>query len=173
VKLLTPYKRELVLLVGLQRQEKSLQKYTIQKSLEEQRKTGVQASLCFHSKVFPPRLFIRRTLLTSFFAASLFISHSPCHNEILRLNLTNYLRKLCLLTTLRSANSVIESVSFGSTTNPVVTEFPVPKQNKKLRDLSRRSNYTDQATAACRRRYYQLLQIEGCLVVKTAVISVF
>jgi hypothetical protein len=39
---------------------------------------------------------------------------------------------------------------------------------KKLRGLSRRANYTDRATAACRRSQCQLLGIEGCCVVSTA-----
>jgi hypothetical protein len=33
--------------------------------------------------------------------------------------------------------------------------------NKKLSGLSPRANYTDQATAACRRSYWQLLRAEG------------
>jgi hypothetical protein len=32
---------------------------------------------------------------------------------------------------------------------------------KKLHGLSPRANYTDRATAACRRNYCQLLRIEG------------
>jgi hypothetical protein len=46
-----------------------------------------------------------------------------------------------------------------------ITEFPsellffIPK--KKLHGLSPRSNYTDRATAACRRSDCQLLQIVG------------
>jgi hypothetical protein len=31
----------------------------------------------------------------------------------------------------------------------------------KLRGMSPRANYTDRATAACRRSWYQLLRIEG------------
>jgi hypothetical protein len=35
----------------------------------------------------------------------------------------------------------------------------------KLRGLNPRANYTDRATAACRRSSYQLLRIEACRVV--------
>jgi hypothetical protein len=34
-------------------------------------------------------------------------------------------------------------------------------KNTKLRGLSPRAKYSDRATAACRRSYYQLLRIEG------------
>jgi hypothetical protein len=38
-------------------------------------------------------------------------------------------------------------------------------ETKKLRGLSPRANYTDRATAACRRSYSQLLRIQECHVV--------
>jgi hypothetical protein len=48
---------------------------------------------------------------------------------------------------------------------------------KKLHGLSPRANYTDRATAACRRRDCQFLLIEGAtwsaLLIPTAVFSVF
>jgi hypothetical protein len=37
----------------------------------------------------------------------------------------------------------------------------VPQPSTKLHGLSPRANYTDRATAACRRSNYQLLWIEG------------
>jgi hypothetical protein len=37
----------------------------------------------------------------------------------------------------------------------------LPKTKTKLHGLSPRTNYTDRATAACRRSDYQLLRIEG------------
>jgi hypothetical protein len=37
------------------------------------------------------------------------------------------------------------------------------KKKKKLHGLSPRANYTDRATAACRRSDCQLLQIEGAM----------
>jgi hypothetical protein len=39
------------------------------------------------------------------------------------------------------------------------------KQTNKLHGLSPRANYTDQATAACRRSDCQLLRIKGCHVI--------
>jgi hypothetical protein len=42
------------------------------------------------------------------------------------------------------------------------------KQENKLRGLSPRANYTDRATAACRRSYSQLFRIQGCRVVRAA-----
>jgi hypothetical protein len=42
----------------------------------------------------------------------------------------------------------------------VYRPFPVTKK-KKLHGLSPRANYTDRATAACRRSDCQLLKIEG------------
>jgi hypothetical protein len=38
---------------------------------------------------------------------------------------------------------------------------PYTKKKTKLRGLSPRANYTDRATAACRRSYCQLLRVEG------------
>jgi hypothetical protein len=43
-----------------------------------------------------------------------------------------------------------------------------PYIGHKLRGLSARANYTDRATAACRRSYCQLLRIEGCRMVSAA-----
>jgi hypothetical protein len=37
--------------------------------------------------------------------------------------------------------------------------------DNKLHGFSPRANYTDRATVACRRRYCQLLRIEGCCIV--------
>jgi hypothetical protein len=51
------------------------------------------------------------------------------------------------------------------------------KTKTKLHGLSPRANYTDRATAACRRRDYQILRIEGATWsawrISTAVFSVF
>jgi hypothetical protein len=44
----------------------------------------------------------------------------------------------------------------------------VVKTKKKLRDLNPRANYTDRATATCRRSYFQLLRIEGFHIVSAA-----
>jgi hypothetical protein len=56
------------------------------------------------------------------------------------------------------------------------TFFKTNKQNK-LRGLSPRANYTDRATAACRRNDCQLLRIEGATWsawrIPTAVFSIF
>jgi hypothetical protein len=43
----------------------------------------------------------------------------------------------------------------------VVLIYLLQKHIKKLHDLSLRANYTDQATAACRRSDCQLVRIEG------------
>jgi hypothetical protein len=52
-----------------------------------------------------------------------------------------------------------------------------PDDTIKLHDLSPRANYTDRATAACRRSDCQLLRIEGATWsawrIPTAVFSVF
>jgi hypothetical protein len=57
------------------------------------------------------------------------------------------------------------------------TQIFVVSSTKILRGLSRQANYTDRATAACRRSYCQLLQIEGVAWsaqwILTAVFSVF
>jgi hypothetical protein len=52
----------------------------------------------------------------------------------------------------------------------VVVEWVVKEQNKenKLRSMGLRANYTERATAACRRSYSQLLWIEVCRVVSAA-----
>jgi hypothetical protein len=44
-------------------------------------------------------------------------------------------------------------------------KFNFKLKKKKLHGLSPRANYTDRATAACRRSDCQLLRIEGCHVV--------
>jgi hypothetical protein len=53
----------------------------------------------------------------------------------------------------------------------------VIEEEKKLRGLSPRANYTDRATAVCQRIYWQLLRIEDAtwpaLRIPTAVISLF
>jgi hypothetical protein len=43
----------------------------------------------------------------------------------------------------------------------VLSRIKKPKKKTKLHGLSPRPNYTDRATAACRRSDYQLLRIEG------------
>jgi hypothetical protein len=43
--------------------------------------------------------------------------------------------------------------------------FGISTKKKKLHGLSPRANYTDRATAACRRSDCQLLRIERCHVV--------
>jgi hypothetical protein len=58
-----------------------------------------------------------------------------------------------------------------------LTEMSTRNVQNKLRGLSPQANYTDRATAACRRSYYQLLRIEGVTWsaqrIPTAVFSVF
>jgi hypothetical protein len=66
-------------------------------------------------------------------------------------HLKQSLRKTVSLTTLSSKQS--QSASFSLT--------HVQYKKTKLHGLSPRANYTDQATAACRRSDYQLVRIEG------------
>jgi hypothetical protein len=68
-------------------------------------------------------------------------------------------------------HSAVQSTS----SNPI--SVIVLKKNTKLHGLSARANYTDRATAACRRSDCQLLRIEGATwsawQIPTAVFSVF
>jgi hypothetical protein len=58
-----------------------------------------------------------------------------------------------------------------------VTDTYLPPTQKKLHGLSPQANYTDRATAACRRSDCQLLRIKGATWsawrIPTAVVSVF
>jgi hypothetical protein len=55
-------------------------------------------------------------------------------------------------------NSTADACYMG----PRINRFHCPSDiKKKLQDLSPRANYTDRATAACRRSDCQLVRIEG------------
>jgi hypothetical protein len=56
----------------------------------------------------------------------------------------------------------------GSVRSKSATYTGQHKPKLKHRSLSPRANYTDGATAACRRSYCQLLRIEECRMVSTA-----